>query len=665
MGGDDNTLRSFICNFSLGKEVVLLGDFNLPSIHWDLPIPDAQITHIDAQYLDLFTTLGLQQHVLSPTFVSSGNILDLVLTSERDRATNVTISPPFPKCGHTPVHFMYVFQSSPKQCNSPANDLATRDWARGSYGAINRSLSMYDWDLEFMYLDPDQMLHKFTHLLQDLCTRHVPARGPKGRSPPWHKNISRNLQRWKKVAWSQYIEVRRTHGRRSVIAAQKLFTFHEANMALRRDVLACQVAYESHLIDQRSTRPKLFHAYIRNKKTARPTIGPLKMNDVLVDDPTLMADQFVSAFASVFITEHLPNPFPHQTCQDTISTVVFFPSDVKTQLLSLKTDSAMGPDNLHPRMLKECASQLAYPLYLIFRSSLSLGYVPAKWKVSHVTPIYKKGSRCDPLNYRPISLTPIPCKSLERLVTKALFGFLQDNLILDDSQYGFRAERAVSDQLILTYNLVTLWYDQGSTVDLILFDFVKAFDRVHHQTLLDKLQSVGISGNLLQWIKSFLLDRSMRVSVGGSLSNNVPITSGVPQGSVLGPLLFLIYVNYIGSSLTCKYMMFADDLKLFLHHPGDPSSPASAILQFNIDTLAATASSWGLKFAPGKCVHLCFRRGLGGPFNHEYYLDGIALNQASSHKDLGIMDVLHEIFAGILVELDDELQPRRLPTIVP
>ncbi|KAK4303435.1 hypothetical protein Pmani_024548 [Petrolisthes manimaculis] len=129
----------------------------------------------------------------------------------------------------------------------------------------------------------------------------------------------------------------------------------------------------------------------------------------------------------------------------------------------------------------------------------------------------------------------------------------------------------------------------------------------------------------------------MRVSVGGSLSNNVPITSGVPQGSVLGPLLFLIYVNYIGSSLTCKYMMFADDLKLFLHHPGDPSSPASAILQFNIDTLAATASSWGLKFAPGKCVHLCFRRGLGGPFNHEYYLDGIALNQASSHKDLGVM----------------------------
>ncbi|KAK4326804.1 hypothetical protein Pmani_002708 [Petrolisthes manimaculis] len=89
---------------------------------------------------------------------------------------------------------MYVFQSSPKQCNSPANDLATRDWARGSYGAINRSLSIYDWDLEFMYLDPDQMLHKFTHLLQDLCTRHVPARGPKGRSPPWHKNISRNLQ---------------------------------------------------------------------------------------------------------------------------------------------------------------------------------------------------------------------------------------------------------------------------------------------------------------------------------------------------------------------------------------------------------------------------------------------------------------------------------------
>lgn len=296
----------------------------------------------------------------------------------------------------------------------------------------------------------------------------------------------------------------------------------------------------------------------------------------------------------------------------------------------------MGPDGLHPRLLKQCASQLTYPLYIIFKSSITHGCVPDDWKVSHVIPIYKKGSRSDPLNYRPISLTPIPCKSLERLVSHALFGFLEDHSVLDNSQFGFRAGRSVSDQMLLTYNKITQWYDRCLVVDLILFDFVKAFDRVHHRTLLDKLLAIGITGNLWRWISSFLTNRRMLVSVSGSLSSDVNIASGVPQGSVLGPLLFIIFVNHICSSLTCNYMMFADDLKLYLQHPDNSSFLASPDLQHNINSLASTSASWGLQFAPQKCVHIRFRRGRDVDVGPLYFLDGVGLRLVDSHKDLGI-----------------------------
>ncbi len=203
-----------------------------------------------------------------------------------------------------------------------------------------------------------------------------------------------------------------------------------------------------------------------------------------------------------FLQEWQSSPFQTSSTQCTITDVEFAVSDAESQLKSLKPDSAMGPDNLYLMLLKRYFSPIAYPFYVVFKKSLSSGSVPNLWKHSHVTPIYKKRSRTDPLSYWPISLTPIPCKLLWRITSKSLNSFLSEHLLLDDIQYGFHSCQSVSNQLLLTYNKVTQWYDQGYTVDLILFNFVKAFNRVHHQTLLDKLSLLGITGNLLQWIKS-------------------------------------------------------------------------------------------------------------------------------------------------------------------
>ena len=156
------------------------------------------------------------------------------------------------------------------------------------------------------------------------------------------------------------------------------------------------------------------------------------------------------------------------------------------------------------------------------------------------------------------------CKSFERIIANYLMDYLDNNNILASNQYGFRRRHSTLDQLLLTYNDVSLWIDQGFDVDVILFDFAKAFDTVCHQILLSKLESIGIQGRILNWLKDFLLGRMMRVRVFGNNSSERLVTSGVPQGSVLGPILFLIFVNNINQNLLSQCVLFADDLKIYM-----------------------------------------------------------------------------------------------------
>ena len=629
----NDSLISYILEFSLGKELIILGDFNLPSILWSLPVPDSNICHLDASFYNLFISLGLHQHVLEPTFVTSGNILDLVLTTDPDRIADLTLHPPFPHCGHALIKFSYVFQTSLGQPQTTNTQL---DWPRGNYDALSSHINTYDWDFEFMHLPVTEMVNHLTMVLNNLSRCYVPVKKQQNNTPPWHKNVPIHIRTKKARCWADYIHHRRAYGRRSPIAIQKLYLFHAANSILRHAVISAKCNYEQNLVNQQKNRPKLFHSYIRHKKSARPSVGPLLVDNSLTDDAKDMANTFVEAFASVFVDEVIPNPRPHQRGTGTISSVAISVDKVEEVLKTLNTDSAMGPDNLHPFLLKKCSASLSYPFYLIFTKSLNLGLVPDKWKHAHVVPIFKKGPRTNPLNYRPISLTPIPCKCLERIITRTLYNFLDEYIVLDNNQYGFRARRSVSDQLLLTYENITHWYDIGLTVDLILFDFIKAFDRVHHPTLIDKLISIGIGGNLLSWIRDFLSHRTMSVAIKGTQSRALPVTSGVPQGSVLGPVLFLLFINHLGANLTCHYKLFADDLKLYIHHPSDPSQSRSQDLQDNINILSLSASSWGLSFSPSKCVHLHFKR--GQPDRPcQYLLYDAPINTVPSHNDLGVI----------------------------
>ena len=269
------------------------------------------------------------------------------------------------------------------------------------------------------------------------------------------------------------------------------------NHAIKNFSRCSQKMYERSLIDQLKVNPKLLHGYINHRKIGRFTLGPIRdANGCLNDDPHTMSECFARSFASV-IDRSLPfNNFPHQQFQGQITDLVITTECVAKFLQDLDPKSSMGYDGVHPRLLKFLSAKLSLPLAIIFNSSLCSGVLPDEWLISLIVPIYKKSHRYDPSNYRPINLTSTPCKVLEKCIVKHITGYLDVNNLISQSQFGFRSGRSATDQIVLTYNDISISIDQRKTVDLIFFDFSKTFDIVCHAILLQKLFSIGICGIL-------------------------------------------------------------------------------------------------------------------------------------------------------------------------
>ena len=311
--------------------------------------------------------------------------------------------------------------------------------------------------------------------------------------------------------------------------------------------------------------------------------------------------------------------------------------DVLNQLNRLKTNKSCGPDNVHSRVIKEVKDGLTVPLYYIFRKSLEEAVLPMSWKQATVTAIYKKGDKKLPNNYRPISLTSIFCRMLESIIRDKIMSYFTSNNLFCNEQHGFRSQRSCETQLLSIMEHWTKIIDDGNDIDVVYLDFQKAFDKVPHKRLLAKLKAYGLQGNILDWISNFLSNRLQRVVVRRTYSEWSKVISGVPQGSVLGPTLFIIYVNDLPDCINSFVGIFADDTKIYR-----PISCLndSVVLQQDINSLSKWCDVWLSFLNFSKCKHVSF--GSSTSFTgRQYYFysdrDTYQISAVESERDLGII----------------------------
>ena len=307
------------------------------------------------------------------------------------------------------------------------------------------------------------------------------------------------------------------------------------------------------------------------------------------------------------------------------------PSGVSKLLSNLKPDKAAGPDEIPARFLKYTAPYISTVLSHIFQQSIDTGEVPSDWRLANIAPIFKKGDRSKPSNYRPVSLTSIISKTLEHIVVSQVMNHLDKNSILTDAQHGFRSRRSCETQLLQTTDDILRNLNNKKQTDCAILDFSKAFDKVPHQRLRHKLQFYGIRNNTQQWIMSFLSNRKQRVVVDGAASSYCAVESGVPQGTVLGLLLFLLFINDINSNITSNIRLFADDCLVYRQIN---SARDQLLLQQDVNTLRQWADTWQMSFNVDKCHILQISLGRKRHFN--YTMNNITLSIVSNHPYLGL-----------------------------
>ena len=596
---------------------LMIGDFNLPGINWEELTANSGK---GAQFLDACMERGLEQLISFPTH-NKGNILDLVLT---DNHGNVHSVAPHGRLGRSD-HDMIVIRIDvgKKHKKQPER---TKNWRQADWEKMKMEMGQLDWLVEMEALGTEEAWRLFKTTVQDLVDKHVPTRiiRTNGR-PPWLTTALLQDIRQKRRLWAKC--------RKSPTQENKN-QYSKAEKDVQKKIRKAKRTVEQSLAAENNS--KKFYSYIRSKTTTRTGVGPLNVDGRTVSDCGEMAEVLNNYFGSVFQSEDLDNvPKPRALpFKSKCSGVNFRPSVVKKMIRSLKSNSAPGPDGITPRFLQELVDEVAAPLGCIFTKSMAEGQVPNDWKSAHVTPIFKKGQKSSPNNYRPVSLTSVPGKVMEKVIKESMMSHLKRNKLIRNTQHGFMPNKSCTTNLLAFLESVTKAVDEGKNVDVIYLDFAKAFDLVPRQRLLEKLKAHGIDNSLLKWIGDWLKDRRQRVVLNGKASGWTHVKSGVPQGSILGPILFTIFINDLDEEVVEKVMVllkFADDTKI--GHIID-SEESWRSLQAALDLLCTWADKWEMRFNVEKChaLHL-------GRTNERrpYSMNGRKLETTDMEKDIGVL----------------------------
>ena len=378
---------------------------------------------------------------------------------------------------------------------------------------------------------------------------------------------------------------------------------------------------------------KTFKILIRKDKT--DPIPALVHNGFSVTDPSEKANIFNDYFQLQTILDESNKPVPplsQPVCN--LPFISVETEEVQAILKSLTVGKACGPDNISNIVLKNVADVISYPLTDLYNCSLRVSSVPDSWKRANVTPVHKKDDKTCVENYRPISLISTLGKVLEKIIYKRLHNFFLENGTITNFQSGFTCGDSTINQLLALYNTFCQALDEGKEVRAVFCDVSKAFDRVWHQGLIAKLTHYGISGSLLSWFCSYLDNRVQRVVLPGGYSEWRPIKAGVPQGSILGPLLFILYINDIVHEIHSNIRLFADDTSLYIIV--DFPDSAAQILNLDLDRITKWAKDWLVSYNPEKTESLLFTRKINRVNHPTLYLSDVPIKEVSAHKHLGL-----------------------------
>lgn len=608
-----------IKNTYLNSNIFLFGDFNYPHINWaSLSVSSHSPSKESKQFLDLTLDFNLHQTITHPT--RGTHTLDLLLTSCPDNIHSVTLLP-----GLSDHMFLHICTSLHSNRRSPTKKLIT-DYKRGNFDSINKELSFFFTDFLGSYLTNTvhENWESYKSTMLRLKNKYIPTIVVKSDSNNiwFNKNLKHLLSRKKRLYRSAKLSQKQEAWERYHACASKYLN----ELSAAKDKF-----FSVDLLSILKTNPTKFWRILspKHKSNRFDLVGPDGEPADTNQCAKLLNDYFSSVFSPV--SNSTPNVLQTNS-QKEMPEIQISPEGISKLISSLKLSSSAGCDQINSKLLKNTLSLSSQILHLIFTQSLDTGNIPDDWKIAQIVPIFKTGDRACPANYRPISLTSISSKLLEHIISSSLMSHLDSINFFYPHQHGFRKSFSCETQLAEFTQDILKAIDDNLQIDAIFLDFSKAFDRVPHNHLLAKLSFLGIPANLICWLEHFLKGRSQFTSANNIQSPLTDVTSGVPQGAGLSPLLFLIYINDLPSNIQCKLRLFADDCVIYnaISNPTD-----NLTLQLDLDVIASWCEKWQMPLNLTKCKSLSFTH-KHTLTNHTYSISSVPITVAKSYKYLGV-----------------------------